>query len=465
MRLTGSSNAAVLRMSPAFSGNRTGHPMRAVPGQPPDRVSFSGKTGALTPAERSDLNRMLDTIERKGIRYFLDYRTPSGLIPDRVKYTENGPKPGNIASIAATGFGLAILPLAVEKGMISRKEARQQAEKMLETAMKGTGPQHRGWLAHFLDGDTGQPLPTSEFSSIDTTLFMLGAIVAGEYFGGNLRKQVNTLFNGIDFGAMLTQEGNDRDSKAFSLGFHQRDGHREYIRYRWDEYSEGVLVPLIALASGKTPDAVWESGWDRSRQWQEDSDKTFVRLPLFTYFYPHAFLNLKDKKDAAGDDFWEASKAAVRMHRRFCREKGYPEHIFGLTACDGPAGYRVYWPSEEFQDGTIGPPAVVACLPFDERGVYDSLKAMERQGLLNDPFGIACAWNIHSGWRPDDALGIDMGSMILMIDAAREGQVHRLSGKSPLIKKALKRAGFENGDAPSTPTRSHQNSGSVKSAG
>ena len=57
----------------------------------------------------------LDDLERRAFRYFFDMAHPqTGLIPDRAK--ADGSNPGDMASIAAVGFGLTALAIGAERG-------------------------------------------------------------------------------------------------------------------------------------------------------------------------------------------------------------------------------------------------------------------------------------------------------------------------------------------------------------
>ncbi len=134
------------------------------------------------------------------------------------------------------------------------------------------------------------------------------------------------------------------------------------------------------------------------------------------------------------------------MQQAFCKNHQYLEGCFGLTACDGPEGYKAYiagnrGPIHE-HDGTIAPPAILACLPFAETETINLFNTLKLKDLANDKFGICNAYNVLTGWKASDAIGIDLGSMLLMLDAYNKGTIHKLSDQSPVIRKILDRAGF-----------------------
>jgi hypothetical protein len=419
-----------------------------------DTVSFSAnknlKTGEtkLTHIERINLNKNLEQIERQGIKFFLDNRLPNGLVLDRVPNSSIPPtgRATEMCSIAATGYGLTAIVLASEKNMLPKKQAKEKIMQTLTFIDEHTPKINGGWLAHFADAKTGKTYKNTEISSIDTAIFFFNAFAAAEYFGGDVKKQVAKMYNKIDFKMMLTQDNQKPDQLAFNLGFHVKDGKREFIPHKWDEYSEGILVMLLGLGSPQVPDEIWSKGWNRNKKWEQDGLKNFVCLPLFTYFYPHGFLDLKDKVDINGDNFWKASQNAVKMQVGYCKDHGYPEGIFGITACDGPNGYEAYQTAGTEQypahDGTIAPPAILSCLPFAEKETLKAFEYIKKQNLNKEKYGLCNAYNVRSGWKTSDALGIDIGSMLLMLNSHNSGLIHKLVNKNEIVQKAMQRAGF-----------------------
>jgi hypothetical protein len=433
-----------------------------------DTVSFSSAPVSLSKVEKAQLIKDidLDNIEEKSMQYFIDNRSNIGLVMDRAP-NSNDYSWKKMGSIAATGYGLSALILKSEKYPEFKEKAKDYTMWTLKLVEKNTPEEQGGWLTHFMNGETGEAIKfkdkdgkytnSSEISSIDTALFFFNAFASAEYFGGAVKEQVEKMYNKIDFNMMLTEGGNKPDQRAFSLGFHIKDGKKEFIPYKWDEYSEGILVPLLALGAKdekKVPDEVWTEGWNRTKKWEYDGKRTFLHLPLFTYFYPHGLLDFKDKIDKNGTNFWEESKTAVKMQMAYCKDAGYPDGLFGITANDcSNEDYRADQPCDGANDGTIAPPAVLACLPFADKEVAQRLMKLKELGLTNNnKYGPCNAYNVHTGWRAPDALGIDLGSMLLMTDSYRSGKIQKLIGKNEIVQTIMKRAGFHDATSSSQAT-------------
>src|SRR5688572_32968970 len=87
----------------------------------------------------------------------------------------------DVASIAATGFGLTSLCIAADRNWISRSEAIERARNTLRF-FDARAFQQRGWFYHWLDAKTGERRWNSEISSIDTALLLAGVLTVRQCF-------------------------------------------------------------------------------------------------------------------------------------------------------------------------------------------------------------------------------------------------------------------------------------------
>src|SRR5690606_17365347 len=93
--------------------------------------------GPSASAEKGTLDPFLEDLQRRTFDFFWETTNPAnGLVPDR------WPTP-SFSSIAAVGFGLTAYPVGVERGYISREEARDRTLatlRFLWTAPQGPQP-------------------------------------------------------------------------------------------------------------------------------------------------------------------------------------------------------------------------------------------------------------------------------------------------------------------------------------
>jgi hypothetical protein len=440
-------------------------------------------------AESPDLEPMLVDLQQRTFRFFWDTANPeNGLIPDRY------PTPSS-SSIAAVGFGLTAYPVGVERGYITREQARQRVLatlRFLHTAPQGPDARgaagHRGFFYHFLDMKTGERVEDSELSTVDTAILVAGALFCQSYFDGadpdevEIRALVDKIYRRVDWRWAQAK------APAISLGWSPEEG---FLKYDWRGYNEAMLVYLLALGSPTFPVGVdawaeWTSTYDK--HWRKLFGQEFLSFPpLFGHQYPHVWTDFREIRDAymqrRGLDYFENSRRAVYAQQAYaianprgCRD--YSATIWGLTASDGPAdidyedgsGRRAFFsyaargidPSGEYDDCTVAPTAVVASIPFaPEVAIPATLEMHRRFGKhIYSEYGFLDAFNRtftfdvpvrHGrhvpgfGWVNTDYLGIDQGPIFAMIENHRTALIWRVMRKNQYLRRGLERAGFSGG--------------------
>src|SRR6266536_703772 len=263
------------------------------------------------------IDPLIVELQERTFRFFWETANPqNGLIPDRY------PTP-SYASIAAVGFGLTTYPIGVERGYITREQARQRVGATLRfLARAPQGPEargrsgYKGFFYHFVDMKTGERFEDSELSTVDTAILLAGALFCQSYFDGadpeemEIRSLVDDIYRRVDW-RWAQPKG-----PAITLGWSPEAG---FLKYDWRGYNEAMLVYLLALGSPTIPvgdDAwgEWTSTYDKS--WRKVFGQEFLNFaPLFGHQYPHVWLDFRDIRDAymrqRGLDYFENSRRAV----------------------------------------------------------------------------------------------------------------------------------------------------------
>ncbi|MHC4089178.1 MAG: hypothetical protein ACYSVY_02685, partial [Planctomycetota bacterium] len=142
---------------------------------------------------------LLDEVQRACFLYFWQEVGAAGLVKDRKK--------APVSSIAAVGFQLSALPIGVERGWISREQGQRRATDVLRTLIERKDNKKFGLYYHFLDYDTGGQSKSGYevlVSTVDSALFIAGAIPASEYFGGTVKVLADRLVADADWTAFST---------------------------------------------------------------------------------------------------------------------------------------------------------------------------------------------------------------------------------------------------------------------
>ena len=421
---------------------------------------------------------MLEALQRQTIDYFARHLNPqNGLIADKSE-------PGSPASIAAVGLALTIYAVAVERGLLSRGEA--VARTLVALRFFHSSPQgpelgatgYKGFYYHFLDMNAGRRAGKCELSTIDTALFISGAVSAGLYFDGpddeerEIRDLADALYRRIDWVWALNR------ATTLSHGWEPESG---FLEASWNEgYSEALILYILAL--GSPTFAIAEQGY---RDWSSTFERRtaydieyFYAGPLFIHQLPHIWLDFRGIRDhrnrEVGFDYFENSRRATRVQRRYAiaNPNGfghYSENGWGFTASDGPGpavrvvdgirrefhGYLARGAPFGPDDGTISPWAVVASLPFAPEAVCATIRHATEKLAPRNKLGVGFDASINptfpvpsgdpNGWVSTWRFALNEGPMVLMIENHLSELVWKVFRRCPHVVTGLRRAGFTGG--------------------
>ena len=377
----------------------------------------------VIPAETMDDEKFLHELEKDSFKYFIGEANPeNGLIKD-------SSRPGSPSSVAVVGFGLTALCIGAERGWMPKRKAYKRALQILRT-FKNDIPHEKGFFYHFLDMRTGKRAWNSEISSIDTALFLAGALFAGEYFKGTeVERLSKELYERVEWPWML----NGKD--VLCMGWMPESG---FLHYYWDTYSEAMILYALAIGSPTHPvDKKTWFAWKRQTSDYENYEVMYSYFgSIFTYQYSHAWIDFRDLYEENEDmvlvNYFDNSIDASRANRKFCidnkkKHKTYDENTWGLTACLGPGGYKGYGskPGMALNDGTISPSGMAGSLVFNEVEALEGLKQTYRRykSFLYGEYGFKDAFNVDEEWWSEEYLGLDVGITLLMIENYRTGMV------------------------------------------
>jgi hypothetical protein len=391
---------------------------------------------------------LLEELQHRAVLYFWEKADPgTGLVNDRAN--NFGGDDYTAASTAATGYGLAALPIGVEHGWLDRREAAARARTTLRFLL--TMPHEHGWMFHFLDKRNGQPVWGSEFSSIDTGLLVAGAIVCGQYFARDtptidISVLTDALYRRIDWWWMLTNNGAQSAKRVLSHGWRPETG---FISYNYGAYSEAILLYLLGLGApvNPLPKTIWDA-IERPLQTYAGTE-SLKGGPIFIHQMPSGFFYFRNQRDKLGFDYWVSSTNAMKIHYQYCMDRAaevqtYAQGFWGLNASDGPDGYRAYGAIDGPEDGTVSPTGAISSITFVPTLAFSIARLLYSKfehGLWGN-YGFVNAFNINRDWCDRDVIGIDLGMALLSIENHRSGLVWKLMDSFYSTAPALRAAGF-----------------------
>lgn len=381
----------------------------------------------------------LEEIQRRAFLFFWNETdSGTGLTKDRAH--NFGKDDYDVGSIAATGFALSALPIGVEHGWVSRDKARERALVTLRF-FEERAPEIRGIYPHFLKLKTGERAWNSEYSTIDTTLLVCGALTAGQYFGGDVQKAARRLNERVDWRYWSPR-------KFISHGSRPEEG--EFLAYDYGGYSEAMLMYVIAIGSPShpVPASMWK---DLGRHYARYGPfSSIAGSSLFVNQYPNLWVDFKGKDDGLAD-YWENARTNTLANRLFAinnagKYKGWGPDVWGLTAGDSPDGYSAWAaePGGAHTNGTINPHAAggsYMLTPVESRRALRTMLDRYRSRIWGR-YGFSDGFNVGRDWWDKDVIGIDTGATMLSIENHRTGLIHRLFMQEPSVKAGMQRIGL-----------------------
>ena len=403
----------------------------ASPATPPDGTPFYQVDEAL-----------LEEMENANFRYFWEQANPyTGIVRDRCNATK--PDKSDLGSIAATGFGLTALCIGDERGYVPHAEARGRVLNAMRFLWKKL-PNHRGFFYHWANINTGERLWDSEVSSVDTAILLCGVLTCREHFQhSEISDLAYDIFDRVDW-TWLSE-----DTRILPHGWTPESG---FLQFRWDNYSEMMMMYLLGLGSSShpLPPETW-TAWKRVTFEYDGIRYIGSFAPLFVHQYSQAWFDFRDKRDQY-TDYFQNSITATEVHRRFCMDLAsqfpdYSESLWGITASDSARGY-VAWggpPATGPIDGSVVPCAAAGSLPFLPQPAVHVLETVKNHYGQRawTRYGFVDAFNPLTNWYDSDVVGIDTGISMVMAENARTGYVWNTFMKNPEAVRGMERAGFK----------------------
>ena len=392
---------------------------------------------------------LLDLTQEKTFKYFWDFAEPiSGLAREDSNRQ-------NIITIGGSGFGIAALPVAVEREWVSRDDAVNRMETIL-SFLEGAQTYH-GAFSHWYD-NAGNTIPFSTLDDggdiVETALLIQGLLIARKYFSQNntketeIRNRITKIWEGVEW-TWYTQGQN-------KITWHWSPVNNFDINLDVKGWNESLIVYVLAASSPTYPinNDVYKDGWTSNGNIINTGTFYDIYLPLGEnfggplFFSHYSFIginptNLSDQYT----NYFDQNRAHSLINYQHCVENpfgydGYSEVSWGITASANYNGYSAHSPTNDL--GVIAPTAALSSFPYTP---LESKKALEHFYYnLNDnlwgEFGFYDAFSVHYNWYSDKYIAIDQGPILLMIENYRTQLLWNLFMQDHDIINGLTELGF-----------------------
>ena len=411
----------------------------------------------------------LEKLQRAAFLYMWEYCDPDSGMAAEANF-DWGVRP---AAVGGSGFGVAAVVVATERGWITREEALDRL-LTITRFLRDKTPRHElhGAFPHWLNGKTGAVIKFGDkdvgADLVETSLLMQGLLIARAYFNGpgseaELRAIITGLWEDVDWNWFTA-------GQESGLFWHWSTEHG-HSGLKILGYNECLITYVLAMASPTHPISrqaydYWTSG-DGYKPKNVYGYTVEAALPgagpLFLTHY--SFIGLDPRRMA--DEFVPGGYFARNMkqvlgNRGYCLQNAparnrYGEGYWGLTASQVKTGYAAGEPLKD--SGTVAPTAALSSMPYTphyamqvlefilegaaipaEEAKDGSEAALRRQ--LWGPYGPHDAYSLRDKWVSSGYLAIDQLPMVCMVENYRSGLLWNLLMADPDIRNGLARAGI-----------------------
>lgn len=447
-------------------GRKAFYKVKAVQGnaESPFSKTVSSSTRIMTDDE------LLDMVQEASIRYYWE-----GAHPNAEMALENIPGDPDVVATGASGFGIMALLCGVERGFIPRPEVNRRLRKI--AAFLEKADRFHGVWPHFLNGRTGKVMPVfgryeDGGDLVETAFLAQGLLAARQYFKKDheLYDRITRLWEGVEWDWYRAPAEN-----AF-LYWHWSPDYGRLIKHKLIGWNEVMIVYLLAIASPThgVPASLYYSGWasqsDEAAAYRSGWGQTAygdhyanghsyegIRLdvgvgsggPLFFTHYSFLGFDPRGIRDKY-TNYFRNNRSLALINRAYCRRNpggfpGYGPDCWGLTASDGPWGYKPHEPSADGDNGTITPTGALASFPYTPQESMQALKHFYRDlgGRLWGEYGFRDAFNQKEAWFSPIFMGLNQAPIAIMIENHRSALIWKMFMDNPEIHPMLDRIGFK----------------------
>ena len=419
------------------------------------------KSDAILENQTITDDELMDKVQKQTFEYFWEGAEPnSGLARERVHLDSIYPSHDrNIITIGGSGFGLMAILVGIERGFITREEALDRYEKIINFLEKAD--RFHGAWPHWLQ-PTGKTAPFSKKDDggdlVETSFLIQGLLTVKEYFKNDnkrenqLRDSIQKLWEGVEFDWYTKGEN--------VLYWHWSPNYKWEMNFPVGGYNEALIMYVLAAASPTHPikKEVYEKGWALNGEITKDTTYYGLRTvlnhyehdnapvgPLFWAHYSYLGLNPKGLSDQYAD-YWKLNENHALIQYKYAVDnpknfKGYGEKCWGLTSSYSMNGYAGHRPENDLS--VISPTAALSSMPYTPKESLAFLRFMYvEQDSLIGKFGPYDAFSLEEKWTLPRYLAIDQGPIPVMIENYRSGLLWNLFMENSDLQNGLNKLGF-----------------------
>lgn len=419
-----------------------------------------------SPSEQITDQELLDFVQEETFKYFWDLAETNSKAA-RERYVTSSPlENSNVVTTGGSGFGLMAILVGIERGYVSRNEAVNRLQTILNF-FQNANRFHGAW-PHWLDGNTGNVLPFSDMDDgadlVETSLFAQGLICVQEYFKEGtaneiaLSQQAEALWKSVEWNWFTNNKNN--------LFWHWSPNYNFDINLSIKGYNECLITYVLAAASPDYAIAqnVYTEGWASNGDIIAYNSKYGYPLlvkhsgneefggPLFWSHYAYLGLDPRNLQDNYAN-YWKVNVNHTLINYQYCVQNPnnrpyYGENCWGLTSSysmgdNESLSYAAHSPANDL--GVISPTAAISAINYAPNEALNAMRFFySHKNILAGEYGFYDAFKPRNSnfWVAKAYLAIDQGPQIIMIENYRSGLLWNLFMQNEDVQNGLTNLGF-----------------------
>lgn len=393
-------------------------------------------------------DELLTKVQQQTFKYFYDFAHPaSGMARERNSS-------GSTVTTGGSGFGIMALIVGVERGFITRQQALERMDRILD--FLETADRFHGVWPHWLNGDTGKVIPFSTKDNggdlVETSFLVQGLLTFRQYLNAgvadeqSLISRINALWEAVEWDWY-------RKNNENVLYWHWSPNYNWEMNFAMFGYFEEQITYFLAAASPthSIPKIVYSNGYGRNGAIVKNNTYYGIKLPLESpaplFWVHYSYLGLDPHFTDDYANYWEQNVNASLINHAYCvanpkKFVGYSDECWGLTSSDNQNGYGAHSPGNDI--GVISPTAALSSFPYTPDQSMKALKFFYYKigDRLWGQYGFYDAFNLTEGWTANSYLAIDQGPIIVMIENYRTGKLWDLFMSAPEVQTGISKLSF-----------------------
>ena len=420
-------------------------------------------SGNSRPTEFATDDELLDYIQKVHFNYMWEgAEATSGLACERIHLDGDYPQNDkDVVTTGGSGFGVAGLIVAIDRGFITREEGVERLNKIADYLTKAD--RFHGVWPHWLDGPTGKVKPFGQKDNggdlVESCFLMESLLCVRQYFKDGttdaekaLVEKINKLWHEMEFD-WYTKGGES------VIYWHWSPEYEWEMNFPLEGYNECLIVYILAAASPThtVPAECYHKGWARSGGIKSDAKPFDLPLelkhngaeatggPLFWAHYSYIGLDPRNLSDQYAN-YWNVVRNHALSNYKYCVAnpkgfEGYGPDCWGLTASYTVDGYTAHSPANDC--GVITPTAALSSFPYTPEESMAALKGFYAKGdWIWGKYGFYDAFSDSRKWTKPHYLAIDQCTIAPMIENYRTGLLWNLFMSCEEVQAGLAKLGF-----------------------